>query len=255
LSEWFRDFFDKLYYETYRPFESEERNKAEAVFIANALDLPKGSKLLDLGCGYGRHAVYLAKMGFKVTCFDLSDYLLSIARERVNEFGVSNSVEIVKGDMRRLRFHEEFDGVYMFFTTFGYFSDEDNEKVLKGVSRALRSGGKFLLDVWNPVLMAFRAYIYEGKIDTWYEAGNYIIMESITYDFNEGYIKSMGKFLAKDTYKLVAIKEFSIRLYMPWELRKLLHNHGLKPIKFLGDYNGNEFSVRSPRMIIVAIKE
>ena len=41
---------------------------------------------------------------------------------------------------------------------------------------------------------------------------------------------------------------------MPWELRKLLHNHGLKPIKLLGYYNGNEFGVRSPRMIIIAIR-
>jgi len=255
LSEWFRDYFDKLFYETYRLLKSEEQNKAEAEFIARALDLPKGSKLLDLGCGYGRHAVYLAKMGFRVTCFDLSDYLLNIARERVNEFGVGNSVEIVKGDMRRLSFHGEFDGVYMFYTTFGYFNDEDNEKVLEGVSRALRCGGKFLLDALNPVLIAFRAYIHGGKFDTWYKVGNYIILESTTYDFNEGYVKSTRKFLAKDTYKLIAIKKSRIRLYMPWELRRLLHNHGLKPVEFLGDYDGSKYSVRSPRIIIIAIKE
>lgn len=62
-------------------------------------------------------------------------------------------------------------------------------------------------------------------------------------------------YLAKNKYELVAKREFNIRMYMPWELRKLLHNYGLKPIKFLGDYNGNEFNVRSPRMIIIAIKE
>jgi cyclopropane fatty-acyl-phospholipid synthase-like methyltransferase len=104
LGEWFKIFFDRLYYETYRPFEDEERNKREAQFIVKALDLPPGSLLLDLGCGYGRHAVYLAKWDYRVVCYDLSDYLLEKARERVKEFGVEDRVMLVKGDMRRLSF-------------------------------------------------------------------------------------------------------------------------------------------------------
>ncbi len=252
---WFEEFFDKIYYETYQPFETEERNRAESEFIANVLDLPVGSRILDLGCGYGRHAVYLAKIGFKVTCFDLSSYLLSIASERAEKFGVSDRVEIIMGDMRELKFKDEFDGVYMFFTTFGYFSDKDNEKVIEGVSRALRSGGKLLLDLWNPVSIAFRAYIYNGRIDRWYEVGKYIVLESTTYDFNNGYVKAKRKFLIKDTYELVAEREFIVRFYMPWELDKLLLKYDLESIKFIGDYNNNEFNIRSPRMIIIATKK
>jgi len=79
LEQWFKEFFDKYYYETYVETEPEDRNIREGKFIISALNLPKGSSILDLCCGYARHAVYLAKWGYSVVGFDLSDYLLKRA--------------------------------------------------------------------------------------------------------------------------------------------------------------------------------
>ncbi len=140
-SEWFREFFDHAYYETYAPWQTEDVNRREAEFIARALELPPGSKLLDVGCGFARHAVHLAQMGYRVVCLDVSDYLLEKARERIKSFGVEDRVEIVKMDMRYMNFENEFDGAYIFFTTFGYFSDEENERVIENLARALKPRG------------------------------------------------------------------------------------------------------------------
>lgn len=61
--DWYVDFFDEIYFETCSVYETEERNERKARFIADALDLPPGSRLLDLGCGYAGHAVHLGGIG------------------------------------------------------------------------------------------------------------------------------------------------------------------------------------------------
>ncbi len=249
--EWFRYFFDKLYYETYRPYEDEERNKKEAMFIARALELAPGSRLLDIGCGYARHAVYLARMGYRVTCVDISEYLLEKAQERAKEFGVN--LEFLKVDMRHLDFSEEFDGAYIFFTTFGYFSDEENLKVLKRVSRALRPGGRLLIDIWNKFLIIHR-FVCEGRTTRlqWWKSGGYLILEEQKFNLEDERLECLRIFI-KDGV-IVDKKFFSIRTYSYGELKKMINEVGMKVIKAYGNYEGDPFRINSRRLIVVAQK-
>ena len=249
---WFETFFDELYYETYRPFEDEERNEREARFIVEAMGLHPGSLVLDLGCGYGRHAVYLARWGYRVVCYDLSDYLLEKARERVEEFSVVGRVVLVKGDMRSLSYDAYFDGAYMFFTTFGYFTDTENLEVVKRVAKALKPGGVFLVDVWNPVRVIHYAHVHEGRRASWYEVGDYVVIEESRYDVFNARVEVKRVFLKKSLGRVVAERRFSIRFYMPWELRGLLEEAGLVTEKTYGSYTGEEYRVTSPRLIVVA---
>lgn len=255
MGEWFEEFFDRLYYETYRPFQSEDVNEKEARFIMEALGLPPGSLLLDLGCGYGRHAVYLARWGYNVVCYDLSDYLLERARERVEEFGVGDRVVLVKGDMRMLDYDSVFDGVYMFFTTFGYFSDEENRDVIRRVSRALKSGGVLLIDVWNPAHVMYNAYLHRGHRTSWFEAGNYIVLEEAYYDIYNGRVNVKRLYLEKSTGKLIGERSFSIRYYTYWELKSIIEESNLAIEKTYGSYKSEKYEASSPRLIIIARKQ
>src|SRR5262249_44457434 len=124
-----------------------ERTAQEVEFIAGALGLPPGSEVLDLACGFGRHAIGMAQLGHRVTGVDFNPRYLEIASEEARKAGAE--VRWTAGDMRVLPFGREFDGVYSFFTSFGYYSDLENERVIAGISRALRSGGRFLLDMAN----------------------------------------------------------------------------------------------------------
>ncbi len=254
MSHWFEYFFDKLYYETYRVFENEERNESEARFIVDALGILPGSRVLDLGCGYGRHTVYLAKWGYRVVCYDLSEYLLSKARERIENFNVEGMVEIVRGDMRELMYESEFDGIYIFFTTFGYFGDEGNFEVLRRVSKALKEGGKLLLDLWNPVRVLHNAFIYNGSRRTWYEAGKYVVLEETVYDVMSARVNSKRIFYSKDDGRKVGERTFSIRFYTYWELRRMLKEVGLTVTKAYGSYDASEYRITNPRMITVSEK-
>ncbi len=246
-TEWWKDYFDELYLEIYKKLDTPEKNQKEAEFIRKALDLPPGSHLLDLACGQGRHAVELADMGFRVTGLDFSPVMLQMAVKRANERNVD--VSFVNGDMRDLPFPENhFDGVYSFYTSFGYFDDDDNFKVLKEVARVLKPGGRFLIEYANPLL-------FIGKLPEkhWFSIDNYFVLESHHFDPVTMRIYNDRKILVGAN--IVDERQHFVRFYNAAELTFLMKLVGLRRIKLWGDHNFSDYDVDSPRLIMVAEKE
>ncbi|MCD6563801.1 MAG: methyltransferase domain-containing protein [Thermoproteales archaeon] len=249
--EWFRKFFDRYYYETYKVYEPEDRNKRESEFIVKALGLNKGSKILDVGCGYARHAVYLAKFGYNVVGIDLSSFLLEKARERCRKFGVE--LELIKVDMRNMEFENEFDGAFLFYTTYGYFSDEENFKVLENVHRALKQNGRILIDIWNKTYTYAKFYNARSKIiRTWYYAGEYLVLEEIELDLMNDRLNSKRIFFKGS--RQVETKTFSVRLYSLKEINDMFTKIGFDILKIYGNYREEEYNVNSPKLIVIAQK-
>ena len=140
--EWWEDYFrrDWLLMEGFK-------ESAEA-FIIPALGLPRGSRILDLGCGYGRNTIALARNGYAAVGLDYCGELLSIAHSEAQEAGVH--VHLVRADMRQMPFEEaSYHGIVSWAGSFGYFSDEENLGVLHSIARCLAPGGKFILDLHN----------------------------------------------------------------------------------------------------------
>lgn len=254
LPEWFESFFDRFYYETYSVFQGEERNEAEARFIVDALGIKPGMRVLDLACGYARHAVYLARWGLDVVCYDLSPYLLERARERIREFNVEDRVEVVRGDMRSLPYREEFDAAYLFYTSFGFFSDEDNMRVLQGLHDSLRPGGRLLIDQSNTLRLIRDAVEHRGSWRIWYEAGPYIVLEESRLEPLEGRLHVVRDYLDKETGRRQGQAWFTLRAYTPWELINLINRAGMRVEKVLGSRRGEEYQADSPRIIVIARK-
>ena len=143
--DWFEDWFDSPYYHILYKDRDEEEAK---LFIDNLLsfvDLPLSSKVLDLACGKGRHAVYIGEKGFNTTGVDLSGNSIEFAKQFVKP-NLSFNVH----DMRKPFGNNDFDLVLNMFTSFGYFTrDEDNLSVFKAVNQSLVSEGLFLIDFMN----------------------------------------------------------------------------------------------------------
>ncbi len=136
---WFEDFFGPDYLVRYVHPETDAQVEA----IDKILHLRKGSRILDVACGSGRHTIGLAKRGYRMTGFDLSRALLAEARKAARLAQVKPM--FVEGDMRRLRFTNAFDAAISMFTSFGYFDrPEEDREVLQGIARALHPRGKFL---------------------------------------------------------------------------------------------------------------
>ena len=143
---WYEEIFDEDYLRTL-PFMTAEQTLKEVDFIEASLGLSKGAEVLDVACGYGRHAIELEQRGLKVTGIDLSLPLLIRAADESQRRALS--VNFVHADMRELAFERQFDGAYCMLTSFGYFDEESNLRVAEGIARALKPGGRLLIDVVN----------------------------------------------------------------------------------------------------------
>jgi 2-polyprenyl-3-methyl-5-hydroxy-6-metoxy-1,4-benzoquinol methylase len=142
----FEGVFDEDYLYFYEQFLA-ERTPEEVERIDELLELQRGAEILDCPCGHGRISNALAERGYRVTGLDVTELFLKHAREDASARGVD--VEYVHGDMRELPWQERFEGLVNWFTSFGYFSDEENKAVLRQFHNALAPGGRLVLETQN----------------------------------------------------------------------------------------------------------
>ena len=143
----FEGVFNEDYLYFYEDILTADKTREDVETIVEVLELSSGAEILDCPCGHGRIANALAERGFSVTGLDASEFFLDHARRGAGERGVD--VEYVQGDMRDLPWHDRFDGLVNWFTSFGYFSDEQNKSVLREFRDALKPGGKLVLETQN----------------------------------------------------------------------------------------------------------
>ncbi len=243
--EWPVAFFDDDYLRIYRPQFKPERTAAETRFIASALDAPDGAEVLDLACGFGRHAIGMAQLGYRVTGLDFNPRYLDIAAADAAAAGVQ--VTWRPGDMRALGFDRAFDAIYSFFTSFGYFEDDDNERVLAEVARALRPGGRFLLE------MANRDWLLAHPEDrTWTQREDgALLMTETTLDLVTSRVLTRQMLIDPQGGPQVT-KEFTLRTYTCAELSALLRRHGFRVLAVVGGAEGEPYGVDSRRLALVA---
>ncbi|MDA8245101.1 MAG: class I SAM-dependent methyltransferase [Elusimicrobia bacterium] len=242
--DWHKGFFRNSFYNPASE-AAVEKAPAEAAFVQRKLKLKKGAALLDLCCGPGRHAVEFARKGLAVTGYDYSGEYLKEAAGRAAKKKVG--LRLVRGDMRKLKFRSEFDAAVNLFTSFGYFLKfSDDMRTLKGVARALRPGGLFLIDIINGACVKknFRA-------NSWCDMGDYYHLEQaeLTADGVHNAWTRVPKRGGK-----TASRTFFTRLYDKKRLGAALCSAGLKPLSFWGNFRGAPLSDERNRLICLARK-
>jgi SAM-dependent methyltransferase len=243
---WYQSFFNEDYVRVYSPFLTEERTAQEVAAIIQLLGLPIGSTILDLCCGYGRHAIPLAQHGYKVIGLDLSEVLLQLARVEAEHQGVT--IRWLQSDMRTIPFEDTLDAVINIFTSFGYLANEEDDlQVLAQIYKALRPGGQFLLEtVHQPrVIQSFSPY---GILH--YDDG-LIVLEERRIDLigsrNEVHITLLLPDGQRKTYHQ------SMRIYTLTELIRMLTAVGLQVQAYYGGLNGGPVTLDS-RLVIISQK-
>jgi SAM-dependent methyltransferase len=239
---WYEDFFDDDFLLTLS-HETPEATLKEVSFIERELEISEGDRILDLGCGYGRHAVELAAKGHDVVGLDNSLPMLIRAAELSERTGVE--VNFMHGDMKEMTFEEEFDAIYCFTTSFGYFDDEANREVVKRVYRALKPGGHFLLEVVN------RDYLLDDlPLRVWWEGDECLVMEEVEFNYFTSRVESNRSVVFNDGRQVD--RKLSIRVYSLHELGKLLHEVGFVVRQVTGNIAtaGRFFGLHSPQLII-----
>ncbi len=241
---WYKDWFNSEdYLKVYK-----HRDSKEAEILVNLIqknsELQKGSKVLDMACGAGRHAIAFSRIGFEVIAVDLSERLIDVARKNLEQANVD--IKFVRSDLRDLNLDIQFDLVVNLFTSFGYFeTDDENLVVLKKAFEFLKDEGYFVLDYLNKTFLE-KNLIPESKL-----------MENGTSITQNRVIKGnrVEKKITIEKDDVITNFYESVRLYDYNELQEMLLLKGFKIKKLLGDFYGNKFDKNtSPRTIIIAQK-
>lgn len=242
--EWWADYFDEDFVALYRPFLPPERTLEEAAGAAEMLGLERGDRVLDLACGWGRHSLELAAAGARVTGLDRSAHLLEVARRAALQAG--RRVAWVRADMRRLPFREAFDAAVSLFSSLGYFgSDAADLEVLRGVRRALRPGGRFLLETMHRDQVA-REFV---ERDWWPGADGAHVWVEREFDAVAGVSHERLRWRRG---RRSGEKRHSIRVRSATEWAALLEDAGLRPESWFGDWDLSPFELGSERLVVVA---
>lgn len=243
-------FADESFWATLYPFMFPETSFAAAIEqVGQVLTLTGATSgaVLDLACGPGRHAVPLAKRGFRVTGVDSTPFLLEKARAYAAGEGVQ--VEWVEEDMRRFTRGNTFDLAVNLFTAFGYLeTPEENRLVLQNVHASLKPGAAFVLDVLGKEILA-RIYqpAYVQEIS---EVGMLIQRRNVIDDWS----RIENEWLLIQAGAVVGTFHLRLWIYAGAELRELLMSSGFETVQLYGNFEGAAYGPEATRLIAVARK-
>lgn len=244
MKRWFEEWFESEEYLTVYKHRNNEEAEILISFILGKVNLSGEAKVLDLGCGAGRHALILAKMGFQVTGVDQSAKLLSVAESEAKKNGLQ--AKFIKDDIRTVPFSEKFNLILNVFTSFGYFeSDEDNFALFTNVEKLLSEDGVFVFDFFNT------EYLKRNLIPFSKDVIDDMVIEQSR--------KIEGNNVVKDIvlFKNGNRKNYreSVRLYSKKELMNALDENNLSAEMIFGNYTGEAFDEKSSSRLILLCKK
>ena len=253
MKHWYEELFEN-YGLKYDKEKFTEGTIGECDFIAQEIKFNKNTRILDLGCGTGRHSIELAKRGYDVVGVDLSESMLKRAKAKATEQQVP--IIFQKHDARNLPFAHEFDLVIMLCE--GAFplmeTDEMNYQILQNAAKALKQSGKLIFTTLNGLFPLFHS----------------------VKDFLAAHAQEGNTTADKNSFDLMTFREHSIayveddlgnkkelacneRYYMPSEITWLLKSLDFSAIDIFGSKLGafsrnDKLSTEDFEMLVVAKK-
>jgi len=242
IKNWYENWFGNEYLTVYAHRDNLEAQELIQL-IHSHIYLDKNSKVLDLCCGQGRHALVLAREGYEVYGIDLSRTLLEMAKFKKAS---GQSAYFIQADMRSLPTVNSFDLLLNLFTSFGYFeTDEENQSVFLQFHQALKNKGYFVFDYFND------RFISESLVPFHKEKVGNVLVEQER--FIEG-SRVQKKIMITKEGKRSTFYE-SVRMYNPDQIFKMMSDSHLRIDDIFGDYRGSPFQHNSPRLIVIGRKE
>ncbi len=237
---WYERYFGADYLRIYRLADTAEQLQ----FLRDhlAAEAP-GTRLLDLPCGHGRHAVEVASWGFRVTGLDLSTTFLDVARRAAAEHQVS--LRLVRGDMRAFPFATaSTDVAICLFNSLGYFAGAaENARVVHEFGRVVRPGGRLILDLANI------DHVRHQPPSAFWEKDGAKVTTTYLWDEATHRAQTRRRVLFDDGRE--EHYESSVRLYEGPEIEALLAAAGFVIETRYGTWRGGDLTAATPRRILL----
>ena len=239
-------FFDGHYKEIWRSLIPDELTVKEVDFMLPYFNLQPGSQVLDLMCGYGRHAIALAKKGMNVTAVDnLGDYI-----NEINEVAEKEQLPLkaIKDNVIDYKIDDTFDLALCMGNSLNFFNAADTVKLLTNISSHLKSGGHLLINSWSIAEIAFKNF----KEKSWSRIGDVKFINDSKLLFHSTRIETESETIFPDgtTETKTGIDYiFSIN-----EMETMLKEAGLHLKEVYSIPGRKKFTVGEPRAYLVAEK-
>lgn len=238
------------------PLDNAQRTKREVEFIINLLQPKKGDSFLDCPCGYGRHLIELAALGYDMTGIDINRSFLDIGISEAEKHNLNGNAKFLHQNMIEMKLpYNSYDYIINMFTSLGFFEEEfENEKVIENFSNLLKPKGKLLLYFdYNSARIINHKYFNGDE-----NKNRKCFFNGKKYDLyvDESYDKTKKRLVGSWTLRNGGdpiTKKYSIRIYSNNEISELLLSKGFSDVIFF-DPNNNNFSDKSKETIIVATK-
>lgn len=222
--------YSERWFEFFHVPIGEERTTREAEFVCTLAPLPEFRRVLDVCCGMGRHARALGGRGYSVTALERDEPAIAQARH------LDGGPEYVRADVRDYKPQASaYDLIIVMGQSFGYFDAKTNREWLARLATGIRSGGRIILDLWNPDFFA----AHQGERDL--ETSRGIVREK----------KSVhnGRLFVQLTYPDGTAENFEWELFTPTQMRTLGESLGLDLILACTDFDPRtEPNANNPRI-------
>jgi cyclopropane fatty-acyl-phospholipid synthase-like methyltransferase len=227
--------YEKLFSNYANHYENEHYTKGtigEVDFIEKEINFNQESKILDIGCGTGRHSIELAKRGYAVTGIDLSANMLNKAIEKARNEKIEN-IKFINADARFLEFSEEFDLVITICE--GSFplmeTDAMNFKILQNAYNSLKNNGKCIFTTLNglfPLFHSVKDFLNDNSVG---------IAQNNIFDLMTFREHSEYEIIDDDGKKVTL--QCNERYYVPSEIKWLLETLNFRNTEIMGCKLGN----------------
>jgi len=239
-------FFDGYYKEIWRTSIPEELTAREVDFIVPYFNLQPGNKVLDLMCGYGRHAIALAKKGIHVTAVDnLYDYIGEIEKTAELE---QLPLKAIQADVINFRVDEMFDLAICMGNSLNFFNKKDTRRLLSAISSNLKPEGYLLINTWSLAETVIKNF----KEKSWSKIGEMKFLAESKFLFHPTRIETESIIIAPDNN--TEIKTGIDYIFSINEMEDMLNEAGLSLKEIYSIPGKKKFTIGEPRAYLVAQK-
>ena len=244
MAEWYESFFDGLYTRVQSSEFGQAASLRHVRIIRRLLKARKGQQVLDIPCGMGRLTIPMAKSGLRMTGVDLTPEYIRRARRGARRARVN--AEFLCSDMREIDFDEEFDAAFNWWGSFGYFSEADNLVFCRKTFRALKPGGRFLVEGPNKT-----RWLADFCQQVEYTTGGVRVAQRPRWN---GRTNRVHTSWTLQRGRQTEHKAVSFRLYNGSEMRRLLRAAGFRDVRLFSGELGKPFTRHSRRLLAVGLK-
>jgi len=239
-------FFDGQYKEIWKSIIPDELTVKEVEFMVPYFKLEQGSRVLDLMCGYGRHAIALAKKGVAVTAVDNLDAYINEIKEAVAKEQLP--VTAVKAEVIQYRIEGSYDLAICMGNSINFFNAGDLTKLFTNVATHLKPGGSFLISSWSIAEIAIKNF----KDRSWSTIGDVKFLTDAKFLIQPLRIEVESTMIGPDGKS--EIKTGVDYIYSINEIEAMLLQAGLLLKEVYSIPGRKKFTVGEPRAYLVAEK-